>query len=135
MLLILTISLILGCQNNDVSNQGNTTSIKVNDINEINILQEQSSYPISSHQEKIEFINAVNNGVYNHGKLDIRPSDYTVNITLVNGEIRGFSFWVIDGADLFIDHSRAGHYKLNEKDRLKILEIISNTIERAVSEK
>lgn len=121
--------LLLGCQKeNDLKkNWGSTHIIRIDDISEIEIQKENGSYLISTQQERLSFMNVIKNGEYNHGQLDIRPSDYYVEVKLLNGDIIKFSLWLNEGEEnIFIDHEDDGHYIIrDENDRSKIINIIN----------
>jgi len=124
--ILLMLIVILGCQNSSTERSKNALSIKVNDVKKIEIRNEEESYTIVNSQDKVDFINVINNSEYNQAQLDIRPSDYAVEIWLLNEEIIKFSLWIIDGGTLFAEHSVRGYYKFTENDRLRMLEIINN---------
>lgn len=122
---ILTLTLVLfGCQNNQDNDSSNTwrnnNNISVENISEIKIYNQKDSARSLSRQEIEVFMNAINNGVYNQGKLDIRPPDYEVEMSLKSGESKKLFLWIDDGGDLFMDEDESGHYILNETDRTEL---------------
>lgn len=122
---ILTLTLVLfGCQNNQDNDSSNrwrdNNNISVENISEIKIHNQKDSARSLSRQEIEVFMNAINNGVYNQGKLDIRPPDYEVEMSLKSGEFKKLFLWIDDGGDLFMDEDESGHYILNETDRTEL---------------
>lgn len=122
---ILTLTLVLfGCQNiknnNSANTWGNNNNISTEDISEIKIQNKKDSARSLTQQEIKVFMNAINNGVYNQGKLDIRPPDYEVEMSLKSGESKKLFLWIDDGGDLFMDEDESGHYILNETDRTEL---------------
>lgn len=125
---ILTLTLVLfGCQNNKDNNSSNTwgynNNISVENISEIHIQNKKDSARSLTQQEMKVFMNAINNGVYNQAKLDIRPPDYEVEISLKSDQSKKLFLWIDDGGDLFMDEDESGHYILNETDRTKLKDI------------
>ncbi|MFD1176010.1 hypothetical protein ACFQ3W_06765 [Paenibacillus puldeungensis] len=125
-ILIFLALLLTGCQKNtsDHDTWGNKHNINTGDISEIVIQNVKGTDVILPQKEIISFMKAINGGRYNIGKLDIRPPDYSVKITLKNGKTRGLSIW---GADLFVDHDDNGHYQfvLSENERTKVTDILN----------
>lgn len=126
MTLIFLLILLMGCQDNHVSKDtwGSKQNISMEDISEIEIQKKEDSDVILPEQEINSFMNAINRGVYDAGKLDIGPSDYTVEINLKSGNTKELSIWVAEGGNLFTDHDESGHYKLGLSELTQIREIL-----------
>lgn len=129
MVLLIFTLLLFGCQNNSNHNRSNTwenkNNISIEDISGIEIQKKEATVRSLSQQDISVFMNAIHNGVYDDGKLDIRPSDYSVEIELKDGESKKLYLWIDDGGNLFTDKDENGHYKLmNESDRTDIKDIL-----------
>lgn len=129
MVFVILVLLLFGCQNNNNNNSSNTwgnkNNISLEDISGIEIQKKENPDRSLSKQEINVFMNAINNGVYDNGKLDIRPPDYSMEINLMSGETKELYLWIDDGGNLFTDNDESGHYKLlNESDRTDLKDIL-----------
>lgn len=124
---ILLVILLAGCQNQDTAKMtwGKKHLISIEDSSGVNLQMADGTILSLPQEEMARYMNALGSGVFDKGQLDIRPADYTVELTLKDGKKRGLSVWLSDGTNLFTDHEDTGHYILDEKARTIMIEILN----------
>ncbi len=127
MIFIFLVILLAGCQNQNAANMtwGKKHSISIEGISGVDLHRSDGSKITLQQEEMARYMKAVGSGVFDKGQLDMRPADYTVELTLKDGEKRELSVWLSDGANLFTDHEDTGHYILDEKAKTTMMEILT----------
>ncbi|MFB6363943.1 hypothetical protein ACFCP7_07755 [Paenibacillus elgii] len=84
---------------------------------------------IASRDAIGQFIDAIQEATAEAAKLDIRPPDMTVALSLKDGREYPMYFWLAQSNDrLFVDQDRsAGYYRLTAEGKHKILRLLDET--------
>lgn len=124
---IFLVILLAGCQNQDAVKMTweKKHSIRMEAISGVDLQMSDGSSISLPQEEMARYMNVLSSGVFDKGQLNIRPADYTVELTLKDGKKRGLSIWLSDGTNLFTDHEDSGHYILDEKARTTMMEILN----------
>lgn len=129
LLIIITISSLLGCENQNTKDKKLLDlHVNVNEIYSISLsTPEHSPLTIDDNSFKIQFTQSISKAQYDYAQLDIKAPDYTASIK-TNSERVQLSFW-LEGSStgLIVKEGEAGHYRLSDEAKNALLELFKVT--------